>query len=361
MSNLHILYDGWPLLREPADPAALHLLALLANLPASVQATVALPAAPPPWLPANLALHSHQAADTPGARLAWEQRTLPNLARKLQADLLHLTSAHPALIGQPRCAVSPSGYTEDGKASGGLIDRLRIALAQGGMARLRGLLWPDDLPGPEHPSPVHLLPAVVHPDFALPSLSAASRLADRELPENYILYHGPYRTRELVRLLNAWSWPAGPIGELYPLVLLGAPSEAREYLMSTISRQHLDGTVIVLPDIAPDQIPAVYRGCSALFHPAPISPWGGAVRHALACGKPVVAAASERSDALVGPAAYLVPGDDTRALGAALITIVVETDVAASLSQAATDRAAGWQSEAFGERLLAVYRAITAA
>ena len=102
----------------------------------------------------------------------------------------------------------------------------------------------------------------------------------------------------------------------------------------------------------------IYQGCSALFHPAPLSPWGGAVSWALACGKPVVAAESALTDALVGPAAYLAPLDDARALGAALITVLVEEEVAEKLSLAAQKQAAGWHSPAFGQELLAAYQEI---
>ncbi len=44
------------------------------------------------------------------------------------------------------------------------------------------------------------------------------------LPETFILYHGPYDSSTVERLLSAWTWGAGALGELYPLVLLGAKS-----------------------------------------------------------------------------------------------------------------------------------------
>ena len=42
MTPTRVLYDGWTLVRQPNHPAALHLLALLENLPADVQANLAL-------------------------------------------------------------------------------------------------------------------------------------------------------------------------------------------------------------------------------------------------------------------------------------------------------------------------------
>ena len=110
-----------------------------------------------------------------------------------------------------------------------------------------------------------------------------------------------------------------------------------------------------MPSTSVEVLVRLYEGCTALFHPAPVSPWGGAVRRALACGKPVVAAEGALASALVGPAAYLAPMDDPRALAAALITVVVEEEVAENLSKAACQRASAWKIESFGERLGVLY------
>jgi glycosyltransferase involved in cell wall biosynthesis len=80
------------------------------------------------------------------------------------------------------------------------------------------------------------------------------------------------------------------------------------------------------------------------------------VRLALACGRPLVAYETAHIDAIVGPAAYLVPSGDSRALGAGLVTLVVEELVAEGLSQAARQRSADWRNSGFGQDLLTGYR-----
>lgn len=82
------------------------------------------------------------------------------------------------------------------------------------------------------------------------------------------------------------------------------------------------------------------------------------MQHALACGKPVVGAEGEIMNALVGPAAFLAPAGDARALGAALLTVIVEEEVAERLSKAAWERVSRWGSESFGERLLGAYQVL---
>jgi glycosyltransferase involved in cell wall biosynthesis len=115
-------------------------------------------------------------------------------------------------------------------------------------------------------------------------------------------------------------------------------------------------TILELPAVSPRQVERIYQGCTALLQPLPVSAWGEPVRLALACGKPVVAVETHRADALVGPAAYLIAEDDSRAMGAALITTVVETSLAERLSQAAVRQAAGWETGQFSSRLLEIYQ-----
>ena len=379
MHTLRIIYDGWPLVRQPLGPAALHLLALLAYLPPEVQPVVALPASPPGWLK-DTPTHVHPTPDTDFAHLEWEQLRLPQLARALDASLLHLTTPAAPLFGPPISVISPGSFNElhrkrerpalkDPKP---LNARLRESLARGGLSRARGIFWPSGLPSPDLPAPIFFLPQVVHPSF-IPTPGPGGEVSDNnspsaggglqavDLPETYVLYHGPTSAFWLERTLQAWSWAASSIGEYHPLLLLGLDDQGRGILVELEAKFNVSGSVRALPSLSPGDLPALYRGCSALFHPTPLSPWGGPVNSALVCGKPVVAAESTLADALVGPAAYLAPLDDARALGAALITVLVEEEVAEKLSLAALQQAAGWHSPAFGQELLAAYQEILSA
>lgn len=354
---LKVLYDGWSWVYSPNSPAALHLVALLAQLPAEVQAQVALPGGPPGWFPENARPLVEVTADTPRARLAWEQRSLPQLAERLGEARLHLVTPTPALFGRARAVASPAGFFEAGgpPVTRGVIDRLRSAAAGGGMARLGALLWPSDLPVERQVISagdgvrVERLPPLALPEPDEPG-------ANLDLPEDYVLYHGPDHPSALRRLLEIWSWPAGPVGNSYPLLLLGLGEQARQMLPAQLEAHNLAETVRSLPPLAPAQVCEVYRKCTTLLHPAPISPWGDPVRQALAYGKPVVAADGPLADALAGPAAYLLPPDDLRAFGAAVITTIVEESIAGGLASAARQRASGWDGAGFGSRLAEVYQ-----
>lgn len=363
---LRVLFDGWPLIYHPNSPAALHLLALLALCPDGVEPAAALPAGPPAWFPNHVNVRVRPTANTSRQRLRWEQRVLPALFHQTGASLLHLTSAASPLFARTASVFSPTTPFEgragdfrdrQPEAPMGLFERLRLALGQGGLSRAQAVFWPEDLPPPQGvTAPVLRLPAIVHPAFIQTEPEASEELAEIDLPESYVLYHGPSDPQSLGDLFDAWSWAQGSIGTYYPLLLLGVEDFERERVEGLVRAFQNDEYVRILPRIPPLEIPVIYRRSSALFHPAPVPPWGGPVRHALACRIPVVAADSTLADAMVGEAAYLSPAGDARALGAALITVVIEEGVGEMLSNAARQRTAGWEMERFARGLLEAYR-----
>jgi glycosyltransferase involved in cell wall biosynthesis len=124
------------------------------------------------------------------------------------------------------------------------------------------------------------------------------------------------------------------------------------------SQLGLSETILILPAIAPVYLPLIYQSCTALFHPTLPVAWGDPFRYALACGKPAVGITSVNVAAVVGPAAYLVPAGDMRAMGAALVSVVVDEDLAGQLSERAHQRALSWTGDDFIKGLVEIYRRI---
>jgi len=375
-----ILYDGWDLVYRPNSPAAIHLLTLLAAHPPEFGAAAALPGESFHSLPAKAELEIIAAPDTVSARLRWEQRVLPRLAEKRSAGLIHLVSGAPALFGGAPSVVSPAGTLAGPdrqfheRQGGGFADRLGQAVHAGGMTRARAVLWPADLPAPEWDLPVRRLPPVIHPAFyskgevsievndrgKTNGLDALRRL---ELPETYVLYHGPTTQKDLLQLVDAWNWAGGAIGENFPLVLVGLDRQAKRNLEVILVDNPLRKTIVTLPLLLLDALAGVYQRCSVLLHPASLSPWGGSLRLALTCGKPLVSLEGSLTDALVGPGAYLISSEGAskarnRALGAAIITLAVEQELAEELGRAARRRAENWDMQKFSRTLEEVYRAL---
>lgn len=376
---MRVLYDGWALVHRPDSPAALHLADLLRRLPSGVHARVALPGQPFTPLPETAEGMLQVTPDHPAARLRWEQRILPTLARRSGAALLHQPTGRPPLFGRTRVLLSTEAGYADQPDRQALAARLGEAMAQGGLARGPHLLWPEDLPQPAWAGRVHRLPPSVPGEFSVDGGEEPAAFG-LDLPERYALYHGPGSERSLRFLLASWSWAAAALGDATPLVAAGLSEPAGRRLAALLDEYGLAGTVTLLPRLGVAGLASVYRASAAVFHPAPGSPWTGPARLALACGRPLVALEDQISAALAGPAAYLVPpgpkpsrsnagesppqagaalSQTTRLLGAALLTLLVEDDLAGQLAAAAAARSASWSPPDFPDRLGSIYSAIT--
>jgi glycosyltransferase involved in cell wall biosynthesis len=228
------------------------------------------------------------------------------------------------------------------------------------MARLSGLIWPEDLPAPGISTPIYRLPAEPVPDEGDASPWSLLLAEHLDLPETYVLAPCAPAEPYLRRLLDAWSWAAGAIGEQYPLCIMGLAGKSLEAFMILLNGYTLGESVKVLPPLHPGAVPALVQGSAAVFHPGPLPPWGSIARLALAYGKPLTASESPLADALAGPAAYLVRETNPRLLGAALISVILEQELAQRLAQSGRERAARWDTARFSETIFETYRAVTA-
>jgi Glycosyl transferases group 1 len=355
-----LVFDGAPLVWKPNSPAALHLLTLLDRRPREARTLVALPGRPLFPLPGDIQSEQVIMPASGAGALAWEQRLLPRLAREQHADLLHVTGENVPLFGGAMTVLSPTAPANlpISASRRNMSQRLRLALGQGGRARLKASFWPADLPAPEQGQRIVKLPACVHPAFTQAALAP-----DLELPDEFILYHGPLDGRTLQRLLSAWSWAAAAIGETACLLILGAGPLQKDRIEQLVRQNSLSDSVRLLPLLPVEGLAWLYQHCRAVFHPAAIEPWEGAMRLGLACGRPLVGWETSLADALVGPAAYLVSGEPedpalNRALGAALVTVIVEESVAKNLEGAARQRSAAWGAQDFQLALDSAYQAL---
>ncbi|MEK6256152.1 MAG: glycosyltransferase [Chloroflexota bacterium] len=360
MHPIKVLYDGWPLIRQPSSPAAIHLLTILRSLPNGVEPVLALPDVAPEWLNTHTRIETKATAIDENARRKWEQSSLGKLAKNVDATLIHTTNFNAPLFAQTPVLVSPCGYQGQELEGQSLSARLRRAQGRGGLSRAAGVLWPEDIPLPKDLPNTISLPATIHPDFVSIPIGEqeAPTIPGVEMPETYTLFHGPGNEATLHTLLQAWTWAQGPIGEYYPLLLVGLNSNSSLIAKNLINEFGFGSSVKIMPRLEPTQLIALYQNCSAVFHPAKISAWGGAIRLGLACGRTVVAFEQPDVDALAGPAAFLVPPNDLRSFGAAMISTVIKESIYEPLSEAAIKRSHAWRSNEFENSLLEIYRQV---
>jgi hypothetical protein len=215
---------------------------------------------------------------------------------------------------------------------------------------------------PTTPVPVRSLPPAVHPAFlpggSPPGLAQPTQedLEGLDLPETYLLYHGPGDEPALRLVLDAWSWAAASIGEYYPLVLAGLDNPAQDRLAALLAEYQLTGR----------PPPLSYRsgGClSQLSCPVPTRrrSRGATMPDGAGLQQPLVGLETGRAPGRLSwiSGFPVEPYPATcRALGAALITVVVEDSLADTLSQAARGRAAAWRFDLFSSSLREQYRAL---
>lgn len=343
MPSIRVLYDGWPLLHEPLGAAAWQLRTLLALAGDDVQPLLALPTEPETTTvsrgPELVFHHTHNRGE-------WEQRILPRLAQEHEAKIIHTTGMAASLFGKAQTVVSP-GEVE----SAGLHSRLDEAQGRGGLARAQ-ILWPQDLPPARMPGRLRPLPPVVHLDFKPGRPALPSELS---LPETYLLYQGSGDEALLLQLLESWTWAAASIGEYYPLVMIGLSESAQKFIGARAPEFHVQDSVRVLANVGPEHVAAIIQNSEAQVYLGPPAPWGNPLRHALACGKAIVAQQEANTEAIVGSAAYLTPAGDLRAFGAAMITVVVDEKAREGLEGAAQKRSAHWSAAQYKAELLKIY------
>ena len=197
---------------------------------------------------------------------------------------------------------------------------------------------------PSAPNPVVIPNGVDTRMFAGVPAGAAAAARDRyRLPERFILAVGAHRPHKnhgvLVRAMLAVRPQAS-------LVIVGYPDpHFRAYLPGLIAELGLQSRVRLVPSVAEEWLPAVYRAASAFALPSLAEGYGLPALEAMAAGIPVVASAIPVLEEVCSGAAILVPAHDPAAWAAALNRVLDGGPPVASLVAhgAAVAAAATWE------------------
>lgn len=335
---MHLALSGWALARPAPDPgsaaAALLALDLLERIPVLAPEARLTLVAPPGDLPALPA--AAELTRTPRRRARWEQvwfeqHDAPRAAAAAGADLLLLTAAAAPLRTPVPVAALLTPDPE--RARPGLPERLRDTLALTGLAgaALR-VAWADLPPSLDAGAPVQRLPAVVPPSFRTTDVEGAG--------PGYVLAHVA-GAQDVPRVLAAWTWVEAGAGGAVELRVCGALDEAE--LARQVRALGLE-SVRALPPGDAGALPGLYRAAEAVLSAGAGAGWD--LRWAMASGTPLAAFGTPAANAVVGPAGYLAPPGDARALGAACLTLLVEQEIARSLRERGLERAEAYRGEA---------------
>jgi glycosyltransferase involved in cell wall biosynthesis len=169
--------------------------------------------------------------------------------------------------------------------------------------------------------------------FAAVTADAVSQARRRyQLPGRFVLTigaHRPHKNHEvLIRAL-----PMLPTD--ISLVIVGYfDSSFPDPLPRLIAELGLQARVRLVPEVADEWLPAVYRAASVFAFPSLAEGYGLPVLEAMAVGVPVVASDIPALAEVAGSAAILVPPRDVDGWAAALAAILADAAMAARLSGA---------------------------
>jgi len=309
-----------------------------------------------------------------GPRKVWfEQITFPRACRRLRADLAHvpywgsplsptlptLVTIHdiiPLLLPAYRGNALVHAYT-------GLV---QSAAAQAALvltdsqASRRDIITHLNLPADR----VRVIYLAADPALSPhPAPDDDAVRARYGLPDEYILYLSGFDVRKnLVGLLQAWTFAEGPLGASTPLVIAGRlpqhsaftpdPRKIAQALDIEPQTLHFPGP------IEEAHKPAVYRGATCFLFASRYEGFGLPPLEALSCGVPVVGSDASSIPEVVGDAGILAPPDDARSIGGALIAVATDFELREQLCQRALAQAARFSWERAARETLAAYKEV---
>ncbi|MBX3013162.1 MAG: glycosyltransferase family 4 protein [Caldilineaceae bacterium] len=205
----------------------------------------------------------------------------------------------------------------------------------------------------------------IDPSFAPPSPTAVQRVMETYTLRHqdgslrpYLLMVGTLEPRKnhltamraLARLKQA--------GFPHCLVIAGGEGWLFEPIKAQVMALGLSADVHFTGYVPAADLPALYGGAVAVLQPTLYEGFGFPVLEAMACGAPVVCSNVSSLPEAAGDAALLVPPLDDEAIAAAIIHLLTNPDVAVSLRQLGSLRAAAFQWQRCASETVALYRQV---
>ncbi|PIE81810.1 MAG: glycosyl transferase family 1 [Chloroflexi bacterium] len=181
-----------------------------------------------------------------------------------------------------------------------------------------------------------------------------------DLPDFYVLYLGGYEIhKNVMTLLLAWTYVGQALGTDYPLVLAGRkpkrPSATFPDYDTYIRQLCIEEYIYWVGYIDEADKPVLYRNAETFVFPSKREGFGLPVLEAMACGTPVVTSDATSLSEVVGDAGFTVDPDDARGMAGAIISTIIQDNLAAELRQNSQKQAAAFSWEKTATETLMVY------
>lgn len=195
-----------------------------------------------------------------------------------------------------------------------------------------------------------------HPNFSAtysPAEIAGIR-TKYQLPPEYILNVGTLEERKnAVLIVEALS--RLPKGLSIPLVLVGRETAYGAKIRATARQLGVEQQVIILPQVAFADLPAIYQQARVFIYPSLFEGFGIPLIEAIQSGVPVITSQDSCFSEAAGPGAIYIDPHQPEALAAQLEKVLSDQAIAASMIQTSREYIERFKPRAIAEAMHSVY------
>lgn len=215
------------------------------------------------------------------------------------------------------------------------------------------------------PERVHVIPNAAEVRFRPQSPEVIAALRTKyNLPEHYLLTLSSNKPhKNLVRLVRAWALLQREERLLVqcgqPRLVIAGHWDARYPDVQRLRHElGLAASVQLLPDVAENDLPALYAGADVFVYPSLYEGFGLPVLEAMACGVPLVCGAHSSLPEVTGAAAVLVDVANPAAIASGLAQLLSDPALRSRLRAEGLQRAQRFSWQRTAAMTLAVYEAL---
>ena len=377
---MHIAFNGW-FWNQPNTGSGQYLRYLLQNLrrvaPNLELTLVAPPHNPTPDdLPANVNVITTRGGSGNLGKVLFEQRSYPAAVKQSGADIAHVPYWGPPLSSPAKLVTS-------------ILDVIPVALPEyssGFRARLYTSLVTAASRGNAHTITIsNAAKADIVKYLGLPEDSITTTYlavnenyhprmgAERDagvrakynLPDQFVLYMGGFDIRKQVnQLLLAYTYVGQAEGDNIPLVIAGREPEWGSPMFPDLRKYaaelNITDYIRWIGYIDEADKPSLYRLADVFVYPSIYEGFGLPVLEAMASGTPVIANNVSSIPEVAGDAAFLVEEGSAKAMGGAIIALLLQQPFRDSLVNQELARATNFSWRKTAKETLAVYEKVMA-
>lgn len=375
---MHVAINGW-FWDQPNVGSGQYIRRLvlwLMKIEPSLKITLIMPPhnPNPDGLPANVTAYAtgQQAKTSKFGKVWFEQRTFPQAAKAVGADLAHV----PYWGGPLSCPIPLVTSVLD------LIPLIYPVYAMGVANRLYLSLVSTAARGSEHIitiSETSKLDIEYWLNIPSENVTVTYLAADEQyhpmigrdrdeavrakynLPEKYVFYIGGYDKRKRVNeVLEAYTYIKRAMEGHYPLVLAGREPKWQEPLFPNLrtlaDEMGVSESLQWIGYVDEEDKPALYRMASVFVYPSEYEGFGLPPVEAMASGTPVVASDEVIFDEMLEEGAYLVDG--ARAMAGAIIALNIQPPFRETMVNQGLAQATKYHWRKTARRTLEVYEKV---